>query len=238
MLPIQWRALRATRSKSIQAATAALFIVATVLSLLCGNVQAQNPSTFSSTDRFDIPQLNGSIRFGYNGSYASATLANDTWVFTNLTLNNFSRPGTFKVSVRNSNITIYSFFLIFSNQSRISVRYNAQGAGQQFFDFGLDKSVPTHQSEWSVTRALITGSVFLANGQGWELLPDNTVIITGQTGNISVSRFSFGVPNDSNLPFYERHSVALITIAVVAATVAVGAIISVKVRKHKDVNGN
>jgi hypothetical protein len=227
--------LRATRSKPIQAATTALFIVATVLSLLCGSVQAQNSSTFTSTDRFDIPQLNGSIRFGYNGSYASATLANDTWVFTNLTLNNFSRPGTFKVSVRNSNITIYSFSLIFSNQSRISVRYNAQGAGQQFFDFGLNKSVPTHQSEWSV---IIPGSIFLANGQGWELRSDNTVLITGQTGNISVSRFSFGVPDDSNLPFYERHSVALITIAVVAATVAVGAIISVKMRKHKDVNGN
>lgn len=235
MLPIQWRALRATKSKPIQAATAALFIVATVLSLLFGNVQAQTPSTFTSTDRFDIPQLNGSIRFGYNGSYASAVLANNTWVFTNLTLNNISRPGTIKVSAQNSNITIYSFSLVFFNQSRISVRYNAQGAGQQFFDFGLNKSVPTHQSEWSV---IIPGSVFLANGQGWKLQSDNTVIVTGQTGNISVSRFNFGVPNDSNLPFYERHSVALITIAIVAATVAVAAIISVKVRKHKDVNGN
>jgi hypothetical protein len=235
MLAIQWRAFRATRSKPIQAATAALFIVATVLSLLCGNIQAQNPSTFTSTDRFDIPQLNGSIRFGYNGSYASAKMENNTWVFTNLTLNNISRPGTIKVSAQNSNITIYSFSLFFFNQSRISVRYNAQGAGQQFFDFGLDKSVPTHQSEWMV---IIPGSVFLANGQGWELLPDNTVIVTGQTGNISVSRFSFGVPDDSNLPFYERHSVALITFAVVAATVAFAAIISVKVRKYKDVNGN
>jgi len=233
MLPIQWRALRATKSKPIRAATLALFIVATVLSLLCSNVQAQTPSTFTSTDRFDIPQLNGSIRFGYNGSYASATIENNTWVFTNLTLNNISRPGTLKVSVQNSTITIYSFSLVFSNQSRISVRYNAQGAGQQFFDFGLNKSVPTHQSEWSV---IIPGSVFLANGQGWKLLPDNTVIVTGQTGNISVSRFNFGAPNDSNLPFYERHSVALITLAVVAATVAVAAIISVKVRKHKDGN--
>ena len=227
--------MRATRSKPIQAATAALFIVATVLSLLCGSVQAQTPSTFTSTDRFDIPQLNGSIRFGYNGSYASATMENNTWAFTNLTLNNISRPGTIKVSAQNSNITIYSFSLVVFNQSRISVRYYAQGAGQQFFDFGLDKSVPTHQSEWMV---IIPDSVFLANGQGWELLPDNTVIVTGQTGNISLSRFSSGIPNDSNLPFYERHSVALITVAVVAATVAVGAIISVKVRKHKDVNGN
>jgi hypothetical protein len=226
-----------SKSKPIQGVIAALFIVATVLSLFFGNVQAQNPSTFKSTDRFDIPKLNGSIRFGYNGSYASANLENNTWIFTNVilnnTLNNISRPGTIKVSVQNSNITIFSFSLVFSNQSRISVRYNAQGVGQQFFDFGLNKSVPTHQSEWSV---IIPGSVFLANGKGWELLPDNTVIVTGQTGNISVSRFNFGASDNSNLPFYERHSVVLITIAIVAATVAVAAIISIKVGKHKDDN--
>jgi hypothetical protein len=230
MLPIQWRALRATKSKPIQAATAALFIVATVLSLFCGNVQAQNVTSFRSVDRFEIPQLNGSIRFAYNGTYSSATLENDTWYFSDLTLNNSRVLGNLKVSVQNSNIIIYSVSA-YANQSRQSVRYNADSAGQQVFHFGLNTT--THPSEWWVT---LTGSVFLAEGKEWQLLPDNTVIVNRQTGNISVVHFNFGATTDSNLPFYERHSIALITVVLVVATVAVAAVISVKVRKHKDGN--
>ncbi len=229
MLPIQWRALRATKSKPIQAATAALFIVATVLSLFCGNVQAQNVTSFRSVDRFEIPQLNGSIRFAYNGTYSSATLENDTWYFSDLTLNGSSVLGNLRVSVQNSNINIYN--LSAYTQTRQSVRYNAEGAGQQVFHFGLNTT--THHSEWWVT---ITGSVFLAEGRDWQLLPDNTVIVNGQTGNISVVHRSFGAMNDSNLPFYEKHSIALATAVAVAVTLFIAAVISIKVRKPKDGN--
>lgn len=222
--------MKATKSKPIQAATAALFIVATVLSSLCGNVQAQNATTFSSVDQFEIDPLNGSIHFAYNGTYSSATFENNTWYFNDLTLNGSRVLGNLRVSVQNSNITIYSFSA-YANQSRQSVRYNAEGAGQQVFHFGLNNT--THPSEWWVT---LTGSVFLAEGRDWQLLPDNTVIVNGQTGNISVVHYNFGATNDSNLPFYEKHSIALATTASVAATIAVAAIISVKVRKPKDGN--
>lgn len=221
--------MKVNRTIIVLAEVIAIFI-ATVSSSSSIYVGAQATATFSPTDRFAIPQLNGSLSFACNGSYSSAKLENDTWVFNDLVLNNSQRLGNLRVSVQNSNITIYSFYSSNAvSTTRHSVRYYAEGAGRQVFNLGVNGT--TQPSEWWVTIN-VPNTVFLAQGTDWQLLPDNTVIVNGQTGNITVAHYTYGVSTDnSNVPFLERHSVLLVTVALVAVTVVVAAVITVKVRR-------
>jgi hypothetical protein len=226
---VQGQALRNNKTRLVLAVVTVLFVLVTVSSLL-SCVQAQNTTVFSSSDRFSIPQLNGTICFAYNGSYSSASLVNDTWVFKDLAINTSRRLGDLNVSVQNSNITIYSFYSSDAiSATRQYIRYFAEGAGRQVFNLGVNGT--THPSEWWVTINA-PNSVFLAQGREWQLLPDNTVIVDGQTGNVSVSHFNFNVgPDYSNVPFVERHSVLIVTVAAVAVTVVVASVITVRVRR-------
>ena len=114
-----------------------------------------------------------------------------------------------------------------------TLRYWVEGQGKQTVNLGLNTSRHTDASEWTVTIPGPDGkTVFLAEGEGWTLLPDNSVVVTGITGNLSVTHYSgIGFPNDSNLPFYSQHSVILITVVSVAVAVAIAVAIKVKVRR-------
>ena len=192
------------------------------------NAQAQTRQSFTPSDRFDIPQLNGSIRFAINGTFSSATLENDTWVFNDLRFN-LSRPqGNLKVSAENSNMTILSYQAInFIGRSEF-LRVAIEGLGRQTVNLGLNVSKPTSGSEWSVVTS---GNIFLAEGEGWKLLPDNTVVITNLTGNFSIVHYNLGLNSDDNLPFYREHSIAIITAIVLACTVTIGVMINFRGRK-------
>ncbi len=201
-------------------------IIIVVFSYSCLNVQAQTRTPFASSDRFSISSLNGTISFAQNGSYLSATLHNNTWTFNDLRFNISQPIGNLKVSAENSNITIHSFrtYNLFGRTAQL--RYNAQGTGTQTVNLGLNTSQPTHPIEWTVG---VPGNSFLAEGDGWRLLPDDSVVVNGLTGNISVTHY-FSVPNDSNLPFYQQHSIVIITTIVLSVVAAVAAVIRVKVR--------
>jgi hypothetical protein len=222
--------LKNKKTRLVLAGFTALFVLVTVSPLLFPCVQAQITTYFSSSDRFSIPELNGSISFAFNGSYSSAKLDNDTWVFKDLVLNNSQRLGNLHVSAQNSNITIFSFYSSNAiSQTRHSVRYYAEGAGRQVFNLNVNGT--THPSEWWVTIS-VPNTIFLAEGKDWDLLPDNTVVVHDQTGNITVAHFVFNVaPDYSNVPFLERHSILLVTVAAVAVTVVVASVITVKVRR-------
>lgn len=222
--------MRLVNNRIVLAGVTILFVLVIVSSLLLLGVQAQDRIPFTSSDRFAIPQLNGSLRFAVNGSYSYAKLENDTWVFHDLVLNNSQRLGNLRVSVKDSNITIFSFYSSNAiSATRQSVRYFAEGAGQQFFDLGVNGT--THPSEWWVT-IYVQGTVFLAEGKEWHLQPDNTVIVNGQTGNVTVAHYIFNAaPDYSNVPFLERHSVIIVTAAVLAASVVIASVIAVKVRR-------
>jgi hypothetical protein len=233
-IPVQGQALRINRTIVLSGVTV-LFVLVTVSSLLLSGVQAQNRISFTTSDRFSIPQLNGSIQFAYNGSYSSAALENDAWVFKDLAINTSRRLGDLTVSVKDSNITLYSFYSSDAiSATRQYIRYYAEGAGRQVFNLGVNGT--THPSEWWVTINA-PNSVFLAQGREWQLLSDNTVIVNGQTGNVSVSHFNFNVgPDYSKVPFVEHHSVLIVTAAAVAVTVVVASVITVKVRRKPDGN--
>jgi hypothetical protein len=215
-----------TNSKTLYALIIALLIAFSLPSIQ--STQAQTATRFTPQDTFKIPNYNGTIRFAQNGTYASATLENDTWTFNVLTLNGSFPLGDLKVSAKNSDITIYNYYSVSFNSRRLGyIRYYAEGLGEQTVNLGFNSSVPSDPSEWTV---ITTGNVFLAEGQNWHLLPDNTMFINGITGNVTIARYNYGYPVD-NRPFYLQHSVIILTSVAVALTVTVATVIKLKTKR-------
>ncbi len=232
--------MRAANCRRLQTGLAVVIIVALIFSVY-PNVQAQNLTIFPSTNKFDIPEQNGSIRFFTNGSYSSSTLENNTWTFNDLTLYNSSRLGDLKVSVKDSNVTIFMFFK-FAGFGQFGqgalITYTIEGVGQQTVNLDLNRTQPTDPSEWSVMVPGPDGTtIFLAEGRDWKLLADDSVVINGLTGNVTVANFGFTPSNDANLPFYLQHSIALTTLVAVLATVMLALVISYRIRRKK-MNGD
>jgi len=222
--------LRATNGKAVLTGLVAAIIVALVFPLVCSGTMAESSTTFTPATKFGIPQLNGSISFAVNGSCSSATLENDTWIFRDLRLMNSVTLGNLEVSAENSTMAIYSYRGN-SITAGGTLRCMVQGQGTQTVNLGLNTTRPTHASEWYITIPGPGGhTVFLAEHEGWTLLPDNTVVVTGITGNMSITHYSFAVPNNNNLPFYQAHSVIIAVVAVLAITVAIVLVIRAKVR--------
>ncbi len=215
-------------------------ITLAVLALLCCSyasaptVQAQTPLEFTPATEFSIPEQNGLIRFAYNGTYTQAVLQNGSWVFINLSINSSSPVGNLTVSATDSQVTINTFFssLPFNQFGRMGlVSFYVTGVGEQAFNLGLNLNRSTHQSEWSIIVPANpdgTGSVFLAEGKDWNLLSDNTIVLNGLEGAVTIAYFRSGFNSlqNSSQPFYLQHSVAIVTIGVLAATVSVASLIS------------
>jgi hypothetical protein len=223
--------LTATHGVPVQIGLTTIIIVALVFSCFFPYSEAQVRQSFTPSDKFNIPQLKGTISFAFNGSCSSTKLENNTWTFSDLRLNN-SRPlGNLKVSAENSNMTIYSFQANNFSSRSVSLRCNVKGLGTQTINLGLNASKQTSSSEWSVTIRSAGTTVWLAENEGWKLLPENTVFVTGITGNFTVAHYNFGVNIDENLPFYQSHSIAMMTGIALASTFAVALVIKVKERK-------
>lgn len=224
--------MRETSSNPVLTGLAGVIILVLALSYFCPNLEAQAITTFTPQDKFSIPALNGTITFAVNGSCSSAALQNQTWSFTNLRLRNSQTLGNLKISVENSNMTIYSYRSTFFNTGA-TLSCIVQGIGRQTINFGLNTSRITDASEWTVTIPGDTGNtIFLAEGEGWALMHDNTMVLTGLTGNLSITHYSgFTVPNNSNQPFFEQHSIIIVTAALVVITVAVAVAVKLKVRR-------
>jgi hypothetical protein len=224
--------LNVTTSKPALIGLAAAILLILVFPSLYPNAKGQDAATFTPQDKFSIPELNGSISFALNGSYSSATLENGTWSFNDLNLNNSQPLGNLKVSAENSNLTIWSFRSFNFSGRSAQLRYNVQGNGTQTINLCLNSTQPTHPIEWSViVPGIQPRNVFLAEGDRWNLLPDNSVVVFGLTGNVSVTHYGYVIPNNSNLPFYQQHSLIIITTALLAVIVAVAVIIRFKVRR-------
>jgi hypothetical protein len=216
-----------TNSKTLYALTIALLIVLSLPNLQA--VQAQNATNFTPKDTFGIPGYNGTIRFALKGTYTSATLENDTWTFNALTLNGSYPLGTLKFSAQNCDVTIYTYYSMTYNSRRLGyIRYWVEGVGEQTMNLGFNSSLQSDPSEWTV---ITTGNVFLAEDQNWHLLHDNTMIIYGVTGNVTVARYNYGYPID-NRPFYEQHSIIILTAVAIAITVAAATVIKLKTNRR------
>jgi hypothetical protein len=185
--------------------------------------QAQSNTVLKPTDNFSIPSLNGNINFNVNGTYDEARLENGTWTFTNLQTNTSIASLQLRASVQDCNITITSFRRSNTTIASTSIRYLVEGQGKQVFKFSpLEKG-----GEWSITF----NRSFIGENEGWTLSPDGTITVTKAPSgfNITLTYYFFpdtlgGNENNSNLSFYQKHSVMIatgvgVTITVVTAVV-------------------
>lgn len=213
-------------------------ILAVVILMLLQNAKAQVETVFTQNETFEIPSQGSNISFGVGGTYTSATLANGTWSFTNLKLNGSQTISNFEVSARNSNITINSFFSRNVTIRWARLRYVAEGLGEQTFQMGIAAGEGRWglHPEWSI----IVNGVWLGEGDGWRIMPDGTVTIKGVTGNVSIVHYNFfGLGgSDEDLPFYEQHSVSIMTATFAGFIVILGAIVRLRTKKgHDSQNG-
>lgn len=81
-------------------------------------------------------------------------------------------------------------------------------------------------NEWVVN---LDGHPYVNQGNAWKLLPDDSLVITGALHNATVTHYTY--VDDGNLPFLQRHSIALVTVGVVALTLTFALLIRVKVRR-------
>ena len=206
----------------------AFLMIGLVLPFTYHIVIAQSDVDLTSTDIFDIPALNGAIRFAVNGTYSKASLINGTWNFENLHLN-YSRPlDNLKVSAQNSKITIISYWRFNITSSSAFLRYRVEGQGKQTFNINLDPE----RGEWSV----VFDEVYMGEGDGWSSSPDGTLTITGATSNVTIWYYGFpsSIIDDgsSNQPFYEQHSVICATAVAIAVTLTFAIVVRIRNQKR------
>jgi hypothetical protein len=203
---------------------------------LCATTQGQNQTEFTTADKFSIPQYNTTISFALNGSYSKATLENGFWTFKNLKLdsqdlsflglNATQSLGELRISAQNSNVTIWARISVNYSFPVDLLTYYAEGEGNQTVNLGLNTS-QSSSDEWSV---IVMDSVFLPLGDDWSLLTDNSVLVWGRTGNVTVAHFGFNAEYKS-LSFFLQHYVSIFTALLLAAVIFVAILIRIKTRK-------
>ena len=203
---------------------------------LCAITQAQTQTAFTTADKFSIPQYNGTISFAQNGSYSTASLENGFWTFKNLKLdsknpsflglNATQGSDELRISAQNSNVTIWTCISVNYTLPVNLLSYFAEGMGNQTVNLGLN-ATQSSSDEWSV---IVSDSVFLPLGQGWRHLPDDSVLVWGRTGNVTVAHFGFNSDYRS-LSFFLQHYVGIFTALMLAAITIVAVVIRVRARK-------
>lgn len=177
-------------------------------------VLGQSEISFTTTDKFEIPLRNGSVSFGVEGSCEKAFLENYVWNFVNLCFvsSQSAEKLDLKVSAKDCEITISSCIIYnstFAGESARSarVRYNVVGNGEQVFDLGLDPKF----GDWGV---FFDGD-FKGENDGWRLSSDGTLIVTGITGNVTLSYYGFPASFRDSFggddQVFSFHSVVVIT---------------------------
>jgi hypothetical protein len=207
----------------------AIIVIIFIFSSSCPDTKAQTNTAFNPTDKFSIPEYNGSLSFGVNGTYSRATFENNSWTFTNLRLTGSQPLENFEISTQDSNVTIFSYLPTNNTGFQtVRLRYAVEGKGKQILNLGLGSEKEGWQ--WSVS---FNGATF-GEGNGWNISHNGTLVVNGATGNVSIVRYDYGSIAPSNLPFYQQHSIAIITALGVVVTVIVVVVIKVTSRKHSN----
>ena len=203
---------------------------------LCVTTQGQIQTDFTTADKFSIPQYNSTISFALNGSYSAAKLEDGFWTFKNLMLdfqglsflglNATQGLSELRISAQNSNVTVWARISVIYSFPVDLLSYYAEGDGNQTVNLGLNAS-RSSSDEWSV---IVSDSVFLPLGEDWSLLPDDSVLVWGRTGNVTVAHFGFNAEYRS-LSFFLEHYMGIFTALLLTAVIFVAVIIKIRVRK-------
>lgn len=194
---------------------------------------AQNNTTFSPANQFPIPSNNGIVKFAVNGSYSQVTLENNSWTFENLIINGSIPIQNLLVSAENSNVTIFLYSSFGGTPPIQALNYAVEGSGKQIFNFGPQGHVP-NVVDWTVFKTIDRRTVFLTPGTDWTFSPNGTIVVNGATGNFTIFYFPSLEDNslNSNLPFYEQHSVAITTSAIVTIIIILTVVIALRNKKY------
>ena len=107
-----------------------------------------------------------------------------------------------------------------------TLRFLVEGNGEQTLSFGVGSG--KGELEWALSY---NGTdVGRGQGEGWNVFHNGTVVLTDLTGSLSITRYDYFVVN-ADLPFYEQHSIAIITAIIIAITVVIAIVIKVKTRE-------
>lgn len=206
-------------------------MVAQILSSFVVLVNCESEVSFTSGDTFEIPEINGSIRFAADGTYTSARLENITWVFENLhfPVSRSAEKLNLTVSAIGCDLVISPFF-VFNYTSRwetvtwLILRYTVIGSGSQVFNLGLDP-------QKGQLDAVIDGK-FVGRNHGWTRASDGTLTITKEAQNVTIWYYGYPDSYTSDAEFFDSHSV------VIGSTISVSAVVVVAFvfRKRKQVN--
>jgi hypothetical protein len=150
-----------------------------------------------------------------------------------LKLNGSEPLSNLKVSTQNSNITIFYYVEFNTTLRRVMISYSVEGQGKQALNLGIGSLEGTWSGiDWSVISTRVGANVFMTEGKDWTISKDGTIVVTGVTGNVSIIHWGFfenGL-STSNLPFYQQHSVAIVTAAAVTVTIVFA--VAIKVRNR------
>ncbi len=221
-----------TRSISFSKFSFVIALIATVffVSLICAGVQAQERVNVTRSDKFAIPANNGTISFAQNGSYSTANLQNNFWVFTDLQLNGSMPLANLKISTENSEVIVTSYRTRNGTVPSESLSYRIAGEGRVMVNLGLSDEGIWNGGDWSVTKRQTNSTLFPAPGHDWNIGNDGTVTVYELTGNMTITHYFFdrALGNVSNLPFYQQHSVAIEVAIAVTIVVMVASVIKLK----------
>ena len=156
-------------------------------------------AAFTSTDSFANPACNSTINFGYNGTYlGTASLANNVWYFQNLAVNGITPNGIplwdFAVCAQNCQMTIISYdpgALTGRTNVAAWLNFTVVGVGTQAVNLNYGNNVGSIVPNCTVC---IDGEN-RTQGDGWFLLNDGWVTITGATSNVSIYYPPIPAPN-------------------------------------------
>ncbi len=220
-----------------------------ILFLTLSTVDAQTTNTstaFTTADNFSIPEKNGNINFAFNGAYTEAKLENGTWTFEGLVLNNsqavqaYGFPdiqslGNLKISAENSNVTVLAL-LSFNYSTQVDIlSFTVEGWGTQTVNLCLNTTTRS-VAEWSVLAD--EGATFLAEGVGWKLLDDNSVVVSDRVGNVTVMHYYLSDPSMANLSFLMQHYVIILVAVVLLVVVVVAVLITFRGKRRRKATFN
>jgi hypothetical protein len=204
---------------------------------------ADSDVPFTPETSFGIPNSNGTIYFSVNGVYSKAILENNSWIFSNLHLSNSHNLKSFTASAKDCNITIISYEVFASYENSGMLRYNITGSGIQAFNLGLSPtfglSSKFRQLGVMFSTEFTNGSDFREEGDGWQISPDGTITVTNATTGVGIFYLDFPQEfTNSNLPFYQRHSVTIIAISLVVSIIIVALVLKLNSQKNRHAEGN
>jgi hypothetical protein len=200
-----------------------------LLSLISFIPQVNSNFHFSPIDRFVIPTQNSNISFAVDGTYENKSFEGNTWWFVNLHLSGSDAIENFKVSAKDSNVTIVSYQLFNLTNLRARLRYTVIGNGEQTLNLGLKPK----NGDWEVR----IDNEYVSENNGWHLSTDNSLTVTSSKYNVTIYLYSNSALEEAGSirpgTIYDQHSIVIVVTVIFAVTLCIGVILKRTAKKQE-----